>query len=288
MAEPELWDYLRESFEPLGVVRIRRMFGGAGVSIDGFNMGFVGSDVLYLKADAGNAAVFDAEGLEHLVYDKAGRLMAMSYRRAPDAAYDDPEIMREWGVLALAAAVRAKAPGKRGGLLRRGACRGVGLMLNAVMIRTATPADISTIRDMIVELAVYEREPDAVKASEADLHKALFGERPIAEAVIAEHDGTAVGVAVFFTNFSTWEGKGGLYLEDLFVRPQARGLGIGKALLVHLAGIAVARDYARFQWQVLDWNAPAIGFYEALGAKPMSEWVGMRVEGAALAALAGA
>ena len=159
-------------------------------------------------------------------------------------------------------------------------------MLNGGMIRPANPNDISTIRAMVVELAVYEREPDAVKASEADLHKALFGERPIAEAVIAEHDGAAVGVAVFFTNFSTWVGRGGLYLEDLFVRPAARGLGIGKALLVHLAGIAVARDYARFQWQVLDWNEPAIGFYKALGAGAQDEWVTMRVEGAALAALA--
>ena len=159
-------------------------------------------------------------------------------------------------------------------------------MLKARMIRSATPADIPTIRSMIVELAVYEREPDAVKASEADLHKALFGERPIAEAVIAEHEGAPVGVAVFFTNFSTWEGKGGLYLEDLFVRPQARGLGIGKALLVYLAGIAVVRDYARFQWQVLDWNEPAIGFYRSLGAVQQDEWLSMRVEGAALVALA--
>lgn len=114
MSEPGLWDYLRESFEPLGLVRIRRMFGGAGVSVDGLNIGFVGSDILYLKTDAGNAAAFDAEGLDHLVYDKAGQLMAMSYRRAPDAAYDDPEIMRGWGEMALAAAIRAKAPKRRG------------------------------------------------------------------------------------------------------------------------------------------------------------------------------
>ncbi len=160
-------------------------------------------------------------------------------------------------------------------------------MVSGGMIRSATPADIATIRQLIVELAVYEREPDAVKASEAQLHAALFGERPIAEAVIAEHDGVAVGVALFFTNFSTWEGKGGLYLEDLFVRPEARGLGIGKALLVHLAGIAVMRGYARFEWQVLDWNAPAIGFYKALGAEMQDEWTKMRVDGEALAALAG-
>ena len=155
-----------------------------------------------------------------------------------------------------------------------------------MIIRSATPADIATIRQFIIDLAVYEREPDAVKATEVDLHTALFGVQPIAEAVLAEHEGSPVGLAVFFTSFSTWEGRGGLYLEDLFVQPAARGLGIGKALLVHLAGVAVARGYARFQWQVLDWNAPAIGFYEALGAKAQGEWVGMRVDGDALARLA--
>jgi GNAT superfamily N-acetyltransferase len=154
------------------------------------------------------------------------------------------------------------------------------------MIRSATPADIAVIRQLIVDLAVYEREPDAVKASEADLHQALFGDRPLAEAVLAEVDGAAVGVALFFTNFSTWAGRGGLYLEDLFVKPEARGQGVGKALLVHLAGVAVARGYARFEWSVLDWNEPAIGFYRALGAKAQDEWTVMRVEGAALAALA--
>jgi GNAT superfamily N-acetyltransferase len=159
-------------------------------------------------------------------------------------------------------------------------------MVSGAMIRSATPADIAVIRQLIVDLAVYEREPDAVKASEADLHQALFGDRPLAEAVLAEVDGAAVGVALFFTNFSTWAGRGGLYLEDLFVKPEARGQGVGKALLVHLAGIAVARGYARFEWSVLDWNEPAIGFYKALGAKAQDEWTVMRVEGAALAALA--
>lgn len=160
-------------------------------------------------------------------------------------------------------------------------------MVIAPMIRAATPADIATIRQLIVELAVYEREPDAVKASEAQLHEALFGSRPVAEAVLAEIDGAAVGLALFFTNFSTWEGRGGLYLEDLFVQPASRGAGVGKALLVHLAGIAVARGYARFEWSVLDWNTPAIGFYRALGARPQDEWTVMRVTGDALAALAG-
>lgn len=154
------------------------------------------------------------------------------------------------------------------------------------MIRPATPADIPAIRALIVALAVYEREPDAVKATEADLHEALFGARPLAEAVLAEVDDKPAGVALFFTNFSTWAGKGGLYLEDLFVVPEARGLGLGKALLVHLAGIAVARGYARFEWSVLDWNEPAIGFYRGLGAVAQDEWTKMRVDGAALAALA--
>jgi GNAT superfamily N-acetyltransferase len=154
------------------------------------------------------------------------------------------------------------------------------------MIRPATPADIAVIRQLIVELAVYEREPDAVKASEADLHEALFGDRPLAEAVLAEIAGEAVGMALFFSNFSTWAGKGGIYLEDLFVRPQARGQGVGKALLVHLAEIAMARDYSRFEWSVLDWNTPAIGFYKGLGAVMQDEWTKMRVEGDALARLA--
>ena len=156
----------------------------------------------------------------------------------------------------------------------------------AGMIRAATPADIPAIRQLIVALAIYEKEPDAVKATHADLERALFGERPVAECVLAEQDGQPVGLALFFTNFSTWTGKPGLYLEDLFVRPSARGAGLGKALLVHLAGIAVERGYGRFEWSVLDWNTPAIGFYQALGAKLMDEWTVMRVDGEALMALA--
>ena len=158
----------------------------------------------------------------------------------------------------------------------------------ASMIRSATPADIPAIRQLIVDLAVYEKEPDAVKATHDDLHAALFGTRPTAECVLAEIDGQPVGMALFFTNFSTWTGKPGLYLEDLFVMPDARGGGIGKAMLVYLAGIAAARGYARFEWSVLDWNTPAIGFYTALGAKSMDEWTVMRVEGDALKALAAA
>jgi DNA transformation protein len=113
MADDSLWDYLRESLEPLGLVRIRPMFGGAGVSIDGFSIGLIADEVLYLKADAGNAAAFDAMGLGPFMYQKGDRLVAMSYRRAPDSAHDEPAIMREWGELALAAAMRAKAPKRR-------------------------------------------------------------------------------------------------------------------------------------------------------------------------------
>ena len=153
-------------------------------------------------------------------------------------------------------------------------------------IRPATPADIPAIHALIVALAVYEKEPDAVKATEADLHAALFGPQPLAEAVLAEVAGTPVGFALFFTSFSTWTGRGGIYLEDLFVVPEARGTGLGKALLVHLAGIAVARGYSRFEWSVLDWNTPAIGFYQGLGAVMQDEWTKMRVDGDALTRLA--
>jgi GNAT superfamily N-acetyltransferase len=155
-------------------------------------------------------------------------------------------------------------------------------------IRAATPDDIPAIHALIVALAVYEREPDAVKASHDDLHAALFGARPVAECVLAEVDGTAVGLALFFTNYSTWTGKPGLYLEDLFVEPHARGHGLGKALLVHLARLAVARGCGRFEWSVLDWNQPAIDFYGALGARPMAEWTVMRLDGDALARLGAA
>ena len=154
------------------------------------------------------------------------------------------------------------------------------------MIRPAAPADVATILRFVRELAAFEREPDAVEASEADLHVALFGTRPAAEAVIAE-DGDALGFALFFHNFSTWTGRRGLYLEDLYVTPAARGRGVGKALLRHLAGIAVDRDCARFEWSVLDWNADAIAFYRAMGAVGQDEWTVQRVSGAALHDLAG-
>ena len=153
-------------------------------------------------------------------------------------------------------------------------------------IREAAPADIPEILRLVQALADYEHEPDAVKADEAMLNAALFGADANAEGLIAELDGRAVGFAVWFHNFSTWTGKRGIYLEDLFVEPEARGSGIGKALLVRLAQIAIARDCGRFEWAVLDWNAPSIAFYKALGAKPMDEWTVMRVDGDALKRLA--
>ncbi|MET3713670.1 GNAT superfamily N-acetyltransferase [Sphingomonas trueperi] len=155
-------------------------------------------------------------------------------------------------------------------------------------IRFATPADVPQILAFVRELAEFEREPDAVLATEPMLEAALFGPRPAAEAVIAEGaDGTPLGFALFFQNFSTWTGLPGLYLEDLYVTPAARGAGVGKALLRHLADIAVTRGYARFEWSVLDWNQPAIDFYRAMGATGMDEWTVQRVTGDALAKLAG-
>ena len=153
-------------------------------------------------------------------------------------------------------------------------------------IRPATPQDAALILRFVRELAEFEREPDAVKATEESLAHALFDERS-AEAVIAEQDGTPMGFALFFHNFSTWTGRKGLYLEDLYVTPEARGSGVGTALLRHLAGIALDRDCGRFEWAVLDWNTPAIDFYTAMGAESMDEWRIRRVTGDALVKLAG-
>jgi len=155
------------------------------------------------------------------------------------------------------------------------------------IVRAATPADVATILRFIRELAAYEREPDAVEATESSLALALFGERPAAEAVIAQDGGEPVGFALFFHNFSTWTGRRGLYLEDLYVTPQARGQGAGRALLAHLAALALDRGCARFEWSVLDWNTPAIDFYRKIGAVPMEEWTIQRVTGDALVRLAG-
>ncbi|WP_373476823.1 N-acetyltransferase family protein [Sphingorhabdus sp.] len=158
-------------------------------------------------------------------------------------------------------------------------------------IRPAKPADLPLIAQFIRDLADYERLAHEVRFDEAELGERLFGQsaggRPYAEVLIGEVDGAAQGFALFFHNFSTFEGKPGIYLEDLFVRPEARGVGLGKAFLQRLAQLAVERDCARLEWWVLDWNEPAIRFYKMLGAKPMDEWTTFRVDGDALTALAG-
>ena len=155
-----------------------------------------------------------------------------------------------------------------------------------VSIRPATVDDVPLIRQLIAELAVYERLADAAVATDEGLREQLFGTQPAAEVLIGEIDGEAAGFALFFHNFSTFLGKRGLYLEDVFVRPQHRGAGLGKHLMAALARIAVQRDCGRFEWSVLDWNAPAIGFYRTLGAVGMDEWTVQRLEGDALRALA--
>lgn len=158
------------------------------------------------------------------------------------------------------------------------------------MIREATAADVPAIHTLVRELADYEKLLHEVKSTEAQLHTALFGPNPAAFAHVAEDEesGEVVGYALWFTTFSTWEGVPGIYLEDLYVRPQARGGGHGTALLKRLAAICVSRGYARLQWAVLDWNEPSIGFYDSLGALPEREWLGYRLTGTPLTALAGA
>jgi GNAT superfamily N-acetyltransferase len=153
-------------------------------------------------------------------------------------------------------------------------------------LRAAVPADVPLILDYIRELAEYERAPEKVVARAEDLERHLFGDRPLAFAIMAEHDGAPAGWALWFYNFSTWEGRPGLYLEDLYVRPQFRGHGIGKALLKHLAAVAIENGCARYVWQVLDWNTPSLEFYKAMGATVLEEWLTCRVEGEALARLA--
>jgi len=153
-------------------------------------------------------------------------------------------------------------------------------------IRIATAADVPTILGFIRALARYEKLEHEVVATEAGLHATLFGARPAAEVLLAELAGTPVGFALYFSSYSTFLAKPGLYLEDLFVEPAARGRGIGLALMSALARITVARNYGRFEWSVLDWNRPALDFYAKLGAVPMSEWTVQRLVGAPLAALA--
>jgi GNAT superfamily N-acetyltransferase len=153
-------------------------------------------------------------------------------------------------------------------------------------IRSATSADLPLIAQFIRDLAEYEKLAHEVRFDEAALGERLFGKRPYAEVLIGEINGMPQGFALFFHNFSTFEGKPGVYLEDLFVRPDARGSGLGKALLKRLAQIAVERDCARLEWWVLDWNEPSIQFYKKLGAKPMNEWTTFRVDGDVLMDLA--
>ncbi|MEU6775604.1 GNAT family N-acetyltransferase [Streptomyces sp. NPDC046759] len=155
------------------------------------------------------------------------------------------------------------------------------------MIRAAVPADIPVIHALIRELAEYEKALEEARASEEQLREALFGKRPAAFAHVAVDDdsGEVAGFALWFLNFSTWRGVHGIYLEDLYVRPAARGGGHGRALLAELARICVERGYGRLEWSVLDWNRPAIGFYEALGARPQDEWTVYRLTDEALAAL---
>ncbi|HQW52111.1 MAG TPA: GNAT family N-acetyltransferase [Tepidiformaceae bacterium] len=154
-------------------------------------------------------------------------------------------------------------------------------------IRPATVSDLDTIIQLVHGLAEYEREPDAVKLDRETFARHLFGPRPFAEVLIAETPaGESAGFALFFHNFSTWEGRPGIYLEDLFVRPELRGHGYGKALLAELARLAIERDCARLEWSVLDWNEPSIQFYRSLGARPMDEWTTYRLTGEALDNLA--
>ena len=160
-------------------------------------------------------------------------------------------------------------------------------MSDTITIRPATPDEVPLVLEFIRDLARYERLENEVSASEADLREALFGERRYAEVVFACTGGAPVGFALFFHNFSTFKGRPGIYLEDLFVRPEARGRGVGKRLLAYLARTAVERRCARLEWAVLDWNEPSIGFYRSLGAVPMDEWTVFRLTGGALALLAG-
>ena len=146
-------------------------------------------------------------------------------------------------------------------------------------IRAAKVEEVPIILNLIKDLAEYEKAPDEVEANESDLVATIFAENPKVFCDVVEVDGETVGMAIWFLNYSTWQGKHGIYLEDLFIKPEFRGRGYGKALLQHLAAICNERGYGRFQWWVLDWNSPAIEFYRALGAEAMSEWTVYRVSG---------
>jgi GNAT superfamily N-acetyltransferase len=152
-------------------------------------------------------------------------------------------------------------------------------------IRQIRPSDLDRAVELVYELAEYEKAIDECHLTVDQLRAALFGPAPALFGHVAELDGDVVGVALWFLNFSTWDGVHGIYLEDLFVRPAHRGAGLGKALLLTLAQECVARGYSRLQWSVLDWNAPAIGFYRSLGAVPLDDWTVFRLDGAALTAV---
>ncbi|ANI16595.1 L-amino acid N-acyltransferase YncA [Pseudomonas citronellolis] len=157
--------------------------------------------------------------------------------------------------------------------------------MSRIQLRPARPDDVPLILELIAELAEYERLSHENKADAGRMHEHLFGPRPYAEVLIGEVDGVGAGFALFFHNYSTWLSQPGIYLEDLYVRPSARGLGLGKALLSELARLAVERKCGRLEWSVLDWNEPAIGFYRSLGAVPLDEWTVYRLAGDALARL---
>jgi GNAT superfamily N-acetyltransferase len=156
----------------------------------------------------------------------------------------------------------------------------------AGVIRRAQPADVPVIYQLIRDLAEYERGLDEVTATEEDVRRSLFGPDPAVFAHVAEHEGRIAGFALWFLNYSTWVGRHGIYLEDVYVTPELRGHGLGRALLAELAALCVERGYGRLEWWVLDWNEPALGFYRALGAIPMSDWTVHRLTGAPLQALA--
>ena len=157
--------------------------------------------------------------------------------------------------------------------------------MSTLQIRPAQAQDVGTLLRLIKELAAFEREPDAVKTTEADLLRDGFGERPAFEALLAERGSEAVGMALFFPNYSTWEGRQGLYLEDLYVSEGERGLGTGRAILAELAAVCHERGYTRLDLSVLDWNETAYGFYRHLGMREQTDWKGYRLEGEALAQL---
>jgi len=151
-----------------------------------------------------------------------------------------------------------------------------------MQIRLAIPSDVEDIHRLIYQLAVYEKAPEQMVATKDQINSSLFNDKPVAFCHIAEVDGKIVGIALWFLNYSTWLGKPGIYLEDLFVQPEYRGHGIGKGFMKTLAQLCIERGYERFQWWVLDWNEPSIDFYKSLGAVPMDEWTVFRLSGGAL------